>query len=139
MKEGNLSKELWLHLQELPGQEVTMFRNNTGMGWQGSYRKVGSTVTLHSARPLYAGLCKGSSYLIGWTSIKITPDMVGETVAIFTAIEIKTATGKVSQEQNNFIDNVIEKGGIAGVVRSKKDCEDLINDFKESITGEYDE
>ncbi len=68
------------------------------------------------------GLCKGSADLIGYRSIAITPDMVGTTVAVFLSIEVKTATGKLRPEQQQWLDAVQAAGGIAGVARSVEDA-----------------
>ena len=68
------------------------------------------------------GLFKGSSDLIGWQSVTVTPDMVGQRVAVFVAIEVKTPTGRVSREQQTFIDRVREAGGRAGVARSPEEA-----------------
>lgn len=99
-----------------------MWRNNVGMGWAGkpSILEDGS-VLLRNPRPLHAGLCEGSSDLIGLRRITITPDMVGRQVAVFTAIEVKTPTGRVSKEQQRFLDFVNQAGGVGLVVRSEED------------------
>lgn len=83
-------------------------------------------VVIRSATPLRAGLIKGSSDLIGWTTVEITPEMVGQKVAVFTAIEAKTGKTKISPEQQKFIDVVIESGGIAGVAKSVEDAVKII-------------
>jgi hypothetical protein len=44
--------------------------------------------------------------------------MVGQQVAVFTALEVKTPTGKVSPAQTKFIDMVRKFGGIGAIVRS---------------------
>lgn len=76
-----------------------------------------------SIHPLLAGLCApGSSDLIGWTTIIVTPDMVGRKLAIFTAVEVKTEDGVVDPDQYKFIDVVTEAGGFAGVARSPQDA-----------------
>lgn len=99
------------------------FRNNVGTGWQGSkVVQQGGAVTLMGARPLHAGLCVGSSDLIGWVSVEITPDMVGRKVAVFSAIEAKAAGGRVSEDQQRFIDAVKAAGGLAGVARSEDEA-----------------
>ncbi|MGB4499394.1 MAG: VRR-NUC domain-containing protein [Methylococcaceae bacterium] len=64
----------------------------------------------------------GSSDLIGFQSVTITPEMVGQKVAIFTAIEVKTETGKVSPAQTKFVEMVRKFGGIGAVVRSVDDA-----------------
>ena len=71
------------------------------------------------------GLCKGSADLIGWTSRTITKEMVGQQVAIFTSIEVKTPTGRVRPEQQQWLAAVQAAGGIAAVARSVADCERL--------------
>ena len=68
------------------------------------------------------GLARGSADLIGWRTVTITPDMVGQQVAVFTSIEVKTPTGRIRPEQQQWLDAVQAAGGIAGVARSVKDA-----------------
>ena len=93
---------------------VRLFRNNTG------------TLRDQHGRPVTFGLAKGSADLIGWTTRTITPEMVGQQVAIFTSIEVKSATGRVRPEQQQWIDAVQAAGGIAGVARSVEDAQSLL-------------
>lgn len=112
-----------------------LFRNNVAKGWIGEHKlfrraktvevKPGD-VLIRRARRLHSGLCVGSSDLIGWTPTEITADMVGRTLAVFTAIEVKSATGSATKEQENFIERVRAVGGVAGVARSEGDALDLI-------------
>ena len=103
-----------------------IFRNNVGTGWVGKMERgagrpvfVGpQDVIVRNARPLDAGLCVGSSDLIGGTPVNITSDMVGQTLMVFTAVECKTATGRVSPAQTAFIAAVVRAGGRAGGARS---------------------
>ena len=92
---------------------VRLYRNNCGV--------------LQDRRgvPVRYGLQPGSSDLIGWTSRTITPEMVGTQVAIFTSIEVKTPTGRVKPEQQQWLDAVQAAGGIAGVARSVEDAQAL--------------
>ena len=87
-----------------------LFRNNTG------------TLRDQHGRPVSFGLCKGSADLIGWRTVTITPEMLGQQVAVFTSIEVKTPTGKVKPEQQQWLDAVQAAGGIAGVARSVEDA-----------------
>ena len=87
-----------------------LFRNNTG------------TLRDQHGRPVQFGLAKGSADLIGWTTRTITPDMVGQQVAVFTSIEVKTATGRLRPEQRQWLEAVQAAGGIAGVARSVDDA-----------------
>ena len=90
--------------------DTRLFRNNTG------------TLRDQNGRPVQFGLCKGSADLIGWKRVTITPDMVGTTVAVFVSIEVKTATGRLRPEQQQWLDAVQAAGGIAGVARSVQDA-----------------
>jgi hypothetical protein len=96
------------------GGATRLFRNNTG------------TLRDQHGRPVTFGLCKGSADLIGWRTITITPEMVGQQVAVFTSIEVKTATGRVRPEQQQWLDAVTAAGGIAGVARSVEDAQQLL-------------
>lgn len=71
------------------------------------------------------GLAVGSSDLIGITSIVITPEMVGKTVGIFTAIEVKHEK-KPTDEQLAFIATIHRLGGLAGVARSVTDYHRIV-------------
>lgn len=87
-----------------------LFRNNTG------------TLRDQHGRPVSFGLAKGSADLIGWRTVTITPEMVGQQVAVFTSIEVKTATGRLTPEQRQWLAAVETAGGIAGVARSVEDA-----------------
>jgi len=108
-----------------------LFRNNVGLGWVGR-------VTIHDhahicmahPRPLRAGLCAGSSDIIGWHSVTITPGMIGKRVAVFTALEVKTAKGRVSDLQQNFLNVVTLHGGCGIVARSIQDAERGIQEWQ---------
>lgn len=123
MNETNITKTIQLALPS----NTRMFRNNTGTGWQGTRMpSPAGLVILKDARPLNAGLCVGSSDLIGWTTVKITPEMVGREVAIFTAVEVKAIRGRATADQINFIDQVRKAGGLAGVARSPEEARKII-------------
>jgi hypothetical protein len=78
-------------------------------------------------RRIAAGLlASGASDLIGFTRVTITPDMVGQTVPVFTAIEVKTDKGYPSIAQKDFIAFVLQNGGKAGVARSTEDAKKIV-------------
>lgn len=98
-----------------------LFRANAGMAWAGrvvnnrvtdSWREI----TIAGARPFH-GMPTGTPDLIGWTQIEITPEMVGQRVAVFTGIELKTEKVRVTKEQENFRRIIEESGGIAKIIR----------------------
>lgn len=107
---------------------ATTFRNVTAQGWAGKLADQGQGyVTLANPSPLIAGLCVGSSDVIGWKPVKITKDMVDQTVAVFVALEIKTPVGRASDDQLRFIATVQRAGGIAGFPASPDEALELLN------------
>jgi hypothetical protein len=122
--ETNLLKRIQLAAPKL---HARLFRNNVAQAWVGNAKRVSPTsVLIVDARPLHAGLCVGSSDLIGWTEVKVTPEMVGRKIAVFTAIEGKTGRVRVTPEQANFIQQVQAAGGFAGVAREPQDITSII-------------
>ena len=100
----------------------TLFRNNVGMGWAGDAEHMpDGSVLIRNPRPLHAGLCKGSSDLIGFRPLRVGQEHVGQTLAQFAAIEVKTARGRATGPQSNFLRVVQEAGGIAVLARAAED------------------
>ena len=111
--ETTLQQQIRLALGTRP--DARIFRN-----------QVGSLPDPRSGRLVTFGLARGSADLIGWRTVLVTPDMVGTRLAIFTSIEVKTPTGRVKPEQQQWLDAVQAAGGIAGVARSVSDAERLL-------------
>lgn len=95
--------------------DLRLFRNNTG-----------TLPDPRTGRPIQFGLAKGSADLIGLRTITITPDMIGQQVAVFTSIEVKTPTGRVTPEQRNWLEMVQQRGGLAGIARSVQDANEIL-------------
>jgi len=108
MTETSLVRQLLGHATALGGR---WFRNNVGV----LIDRAGNRVAY--------GLCRGSSDVIGWTPVVITPEMVGRTVAVFTAFECKTGKRITTTEQGAFVAAVCDQGGIAAVVRQVSDAD----------------
>lgn len=87
-----------------------LFRNNVGR-----YR--------YLDRWVQYGLCVGSSDIIGWTPVRIGPEHVGRTLAVFTAFECKVGRRVTTVEQGAFLAAVRAQGGIAAVVRRLEDAD----------------
>lgn len=68
----------------------------------------------------------GGSDLIGYLPVTITETHVGQTLAVFVAIECKSANGRLRPEQQQFLRVVQGSGGIACVARSEADAETLL-------------
>ena len=66
---------------------------------------------------------KGSSDLMAVKPTVITPEMVGQTLAVFVAVEVKTATGRQSEPQKKW-QKAVEKLGVKYILaRSEDDIE----------------
>lgn len=100
-----------------------LFRNTVGLGWLGTAYPTAdkATVLLKNARRVRIGLGTGTSDHIGWKPVVVTQEMVGTIIAVFTAVEVKTGQGRVTVEQQNFVDTVSGCGGHGLVARSVDD------------------
>ena len=107
--ETKLQQEIRLALGTIPS--LRLFRN-----------QVGQLPDPRTGRYVQFGLAKGSSDLVGFKTIKITPEMIGQEVAQFVSIEIKTERGKLTEVQQNWLQKVKSSGGIVGVARTVKDA-----------------
>jgi len=102
---------------------VRLWRNNTG------------ALVDQQGRFVRFGLCKGSSDLIGLRSLEITPELVGQRLAQFVAVEVKTAQGVLSPEQRAFLRLVQQLGGVAEVCRSVEEAEQLLGTPRQVLLG----
>jgi len=140
--EKQLLNEFTIKISHLGGR---VFRPNVGRAWVG---KTSGPVTqmfkthlnpgdlvIREARPFHAGFPKGSSDLIGWIPVEITKEMVGSTLAVFSAFEVKTGKVRTTKEQQQFIDTVNRSGGIATITRKYSDILDAIDEFISNFVG----
>ena len=102
---------------------VRLWRNNTG------------ALVDQQGRFVRFGLCKGSSDLIGLRALEITPELVGQRLAQFVALEVKTPQGVLSSEQRAFLRLVQELGGVAAVCRSAEEAEQLLGTPRQVLLG----
>jgi len=107
--ETKIQQEIRLALGQR--SDLRLFRNETG-----------KLPDPRTGRWVQFGLAKGSSDLIGFKTIKITPEMIGQEIAQFVSIEIKTERGKLTNVQQNWLQKVKSSGGIVGVARTVKDA-----------------
>jgi len=101
-------------------RELVMSRNNTAM----FYNENGAPVCCGLfGKPHAKAETLGGSDSIGWTSVVVTPDMVGKRVAIFTAHELKSDERKKSKSlaaQENFIRRVIMQAVMPDLLFARK-------------------
>jgi VRR-NUC domain len=106
-------------LREYSRGNCRLFRQNAGFAWQGTViEHTPSRLILANPRPIRMGV-PGMSDLGGWVT-----NAAG--IAQYTAIEGKSARGRLTPEQAAFIDTVRRAGGRAGVARSVEDAAKII-------------
>lgn len=107
------------------------FRANVGRAWTGDASKLpDGSIILRNPRPFSSGLPSGFSDLFGFVPVEITPEMVGQKLAVFAALEIKTKGGRLSPQQKSFLRAIRNNGGRSGVIRS-------VDDALRVIAGEH--
>lgn len=133
-QETNIVREILLKLGSIVG--IRLFRNNTGTAFIGQSVVIKKReqitvnvgdVLVKQGRLFKAGLCTGSSDIIGFKSVTVTPEMVGSKLAVFTAIEAKTKSGRASKEQIAFIEMVNKNGGIAFLATDEDEAFDILD------------
>ena len=112
MSEQELQQRIRLELGKGP---VRLWRNNVG------------ALRDERGRLVTYGLCKGSSDLIGLRQVLIGPEHLGQTLAVFTAIEVKAPDGRLREEQQSFLMQVKRMGGLARVVHSLEEARDVLD------------
>lgn len=84
---------------KLSKKGILNFRNNTG------------ALRDKDGRLVRYGLCTGSSDIICCEPVLITPDMVGQTIGRFLAVEVKESGKKPTKDQLQFGKGVEDHGG----------------------------
>lgn len=98
-KEGDLNAAIMMGATKLGHR---LFRNQ-----RGKYQKPDGSWISYGIGP------NGASDLLGFARVTITPEMVGETVAVFLVVEAKTGLQKPRGDQERFLAAVRRLGGIA--------------------------
>lgn len=111
MSEQAIQQRIRLALSRGP---VRLWRNNVGR------------LLDQQGRMVTFGLCPGSADLIGYTTVTVGPEMVGQRVAVFTAVEVKAPKGRATVEQLAFLEHIRAAGGKAGIARSVEDAEAVL-------------
>lgn len=124
MKESTLQREVMLAVSKTGAR---VFRNNVGFGLIVQHANPGAKQAIireciaiaerkgGSAYQLHYGLCPGSSDIIGFNRD-----------GLFMALEVKSLTGRLTEEQSNFLDAVNNAGGIGAEVRSITEALDAL-------------
>lgn len=107
-------------LLALSANGARLFRNNVGNGYLGELVTVlpNGDCVLRAWRRVQFGLAPGAADLIGWRSLTVRPEHVGHQLALFAACEVKSARGRETPAQHDFLAAVRAAGGIACLARS---------------------
>jgi hypothetical protein len=106
--ETDLQRRIQLDLTD---EHTRIWRNNVGQGWQGITFAVRNGVLVSGeARRVHYGLCPGSG------------DLIGIHAGRFVSLEVKSVRGRVSVEQQAFVEVVNQLRGLAGVARSVEEA-----------------
>lgn len=97
-----------------PGSPARLWRNNVGR------------LLDQQGRPVTFGLCPGSADLVGFRTVTVTPDMVGQRIAVFAAVEVKAERGRLTAQQSAWLEHISAAGGLAGVARSVDDARAIL-------------
>ncbi len=125
MSEKHVQASVFAALGNRP--DIRIFRNTCGVGWIGQFAEQSGPLTvLRNARRTTFGLHPGSADLIGWQSVVVTPDMVGDTVGLFLSVEIKKPGGRIDPKQLQWMQVVQRFGGVAGIVNSIEAAGELV-------------
>lgn len=124
MKESTIISHIRLDAAQ---RNLELWRNNSG----GFYDETGRFVRYGLGSFLPQQKLKSSDF-IGITPRIVTPDMLGQIVGIFTAVETKPENWKYnpkeerSLHQQNFINLVLKAGGYAGFARNIQEFRNII-------------
>lgn len=123
-KENSLKEK---HFKRLDWSRQWRTRANTGKAWVGKpvkgedifrhLKMFGTKNCILLVNPRrFVAMFEGFPDVFGWDTVEITPDMVGQRVAVFVGDELK-ATGRLSALQKKFGDLLTRMGGRFNVIR----------------------
>ena len=130
MSEAPVVKRVMLQASKL---KMRLLRNNRGQFY-----------TMDKKRIVRAGLeADGSSDLIGMITITITQEMVGMEVGLATVAEVKEPNwkrdlkSKHENTQENFINQVLKRGGIGFFINNHEDLENKVKDCLKNMLDRH--
>jgi hypothetical protein len=109
---------------------VRLWRQNAGTAWAGKAKKYAKLdhvtvypgdVVVRQGQPVQLGE-EGIADLVGYSIVTITPEMVGQRVAIFSAVEVKGEGDTPKATQLAYIERIRQHGGRAGVAYQPEDA-----------------
>ena len=115
MREADIQNLIRLHVSER--RLGVLFRANVGEAWTGDSveHNPDGSITIYRPRRLKTGLPPGFSDLFG---------VAAGGRAVF--IEVKSPTGRLRPEQENFLRQMAKMGAYSGVANSVEDAQKII-------------
>jgi len=122
MRESDIQNQIRIHVSER--RLGVLFRANVGEAWTGDSieHNPDGSITIHRPRRLKTGLPPGFSDLFG---------VAAGGRAVF--IEVKSPTGRLRPEQENFLRQMARMGACAGVARSVEEAEIILSGVKRKV------
>lgn len=107
----------------------TFFRANVGTGWVGRtyINESNNCLRILHPRRFSTGLPDGFPDLFGFREITVTPEMVGQKIAVFCGLEIKSPHGALRKKQRLMLDYMAQNHCYCGVARSVNDAERILS------------
>jgi hypothetical protein len=113
-------------MQAFSRGNTRLFRQQSLLAWAGKIlHRTATTITLANPHAIKFGT-PGIADLGGLTSVLITPEMIGQSVGVYLACEVKGLRTPTTAEQRDFIAMVRSLGGRAGIARSVEDAGRII-------------
>lgn len=123
MTESSLYPQI---MQAFSRGNTRLFRQQSLLAWAGKIlHRTATTITLANPHAIKFGT-PGIADLGGLTSVLITPEMIGQSVGVYLACEVKGLRTPTTAEQRDFIAMVRSLGGRAGIARSVEDAGRII-------------
>lgn len=114
-------------MQAFSRGSTRIFRQHSGLFWTGQVLShTGNKLVLLNPRAIKVGT-PGIADLGGATSVIITPDMLGQRVAIDVQIEVKFGRGRATAEQTAYIATMSTLGARAGIAHSVEEAAEIIS------------
>lgn len=124
MREADIQSAVLIALSE---QGHYCLRVNSGQFWGGEVMSHDGSMLLLKHPTKIQGAVKGTADIVGCVQVVVTPQMVGKTVAVFTAIEVKQPGEKAKPHQENYLALMRSRGAIAGIATSSDEALSIIN------------
>lgn len=131
MAEGDLVRDIQVSLQS--DSHAVLWRNNVGTGWQGEVTRIPKqkAVLIKHPRLITFGVgSAGAADLLGLTTVQITPEMVGQWVALFTSVECKRLKGREAALQKKWAGVMQAAGALHVNAKHRRDVLQMLENAR---------